>query len=168
MEKKGLKTMAEKMIRPATAADMDRILEIYEYARRFMAENGNPTQWGNGYPARQTLEEDINKERLFLVTEEDCICGVFMFVIGDDPTYADIEGSWRSDTPYGVIHRVAGMGGGIFAAVLEYCEQQINHLRIDTHADNKPMQHVVEKAGFCRRGTIFVEDGSPRIAYDRI
>ena len=160
--------MAQKMIRRAGPADMDRILKIYETARRFMVENGNPTQWGTGYPSRQILEEDIRRERLYVVTEDGRICGVFMFSIGDDPTYARIEGSWRSDAPYGVIHRVAGVGGGIFAVVLEYCARQIGHLRIDTHADNKPMQHVVDKAGFCRRGIIYVADGSPRIAYDRI
>ena len=59
-------------------------------------------------------------------------------------------------------------GGGVFAAALEYCSGVIGHLRIDTHADNKPMQHVVEKAGFSKRGIIYVEDGTPRIAYDRI
>ena len=160
--------MAKKMIRPVHQADMDRILEIYAHARRFMAENGNPTQWGNGYPAREMLAEDIRQGRLFAVTEDGQICGVFLFAIGNDPTYGYIEGCWGSDTPYGVIHRVAGIGGGIFAAVLAYCRTQIGHLRIDTHADNKPMQHVLEKAGFTRRGIIYVADGTPRIAYDMI
>lgn len=31
-------------IRPATADDLPAINAIYAYARRFMAENGNPTQ----------------------------------------------------------------------------------------------------------------------------
>ena len=159
--------MTNKKIRRAEQADMERILEIYGIARKFMTENGNPTQWQNGYPWRDMLEEDIQLERLFVV-EDDTVCGVFMFTIGDDPTYGYIEGSWRSAEPYGVIHRIAGVGGGIFEAALQYCTQQIYHLRIDTHADNKPMQHVVEKAGFSRRGIIYVEDGTPRIAYDRI
>ncbi len=159
--------MANKKIRRASLADMDRILEIYELARRFMAANGNPTQWKDGYPRRDMLEEDIRLARLFVV-EEEAICGVFMFTVGDDPTYAYIEGTWSSNEPYGVIHRIAGTGGGIFEAALEYCTDQIHHLRIDTHADNKPMQHVVEKAGFSRRGIIYVADGTPRIAYDRV
>ena len=159
--------MAKQNVRRAVPADLDRILEIYEIARKFMAENGNPTQWKDGYPPREMLEADIRLERLFVVEEED-ICGVFMFTIGDDPTYAHIEGSWRSSDPYGVIHRIAGVGGGIFAAAMEYCIWQIPHLRIDTHADNKPMQHLVEKAGFSRRGVIYVANGTPRIAYDRI
>ena len=160
--------MTEKKIRPATWADMEEILEIYAHARRFMAENGNPTQWGQHHPSREMLEEDIILSRLYVVEGAERLCGVFMFVVGNDPTYAHIEGSWRSHSPYGVIHRIAGVGGGVFAAALEYCSGIIGHLRIDTHADNKPMQHVVEKAGFSKRGIIYVEDGTPRIAYDRI
>lgn len=160
--------MAEKRIRPARQADMERILEIYELARQFMRENGNPTQWAGGHPRRELLEADILKGQLYVVEEEGHVNGAFVFFIGDDPTYAHIEGSWRSGKPYGVIHRIAGVGGGIFSAALKFCESRIDHLRIDTHADNKPMQHVVEKAGFSRRGIIYVEDGTPRIAYDRI
>ena len=159
--------MTETVVCPAKTEDLDRILEIYEAARKFMAENGNPTQWKDGYPQRDMLEEDIRLQRLFVV-EGEAICGVFMFAMGDDPTYAYIEGSWNSVEPYGVIHRIAGVGGGIFEAALEFCTEQIHHLRIDTHADNKPMQHVVEKAGFSRRGIIYVADGTPRIAYDRV
>lgn len=159
--------MGNKIIRPAKQTDLERILEIYAIARRFMAENGNPTQWKDGYPQCCMLEEDIRLGRLYVV-EADRICGVFMFTVGDDPTYSHIEGEWGSSTPYGVIHRIAGVGGGIFDAALEYCSSMIRHLRIDTHADNKPMQHVVEKAGFIRRGIIYVADGTPRIAYDRV
>ena len=160
--------MTKKRIRPATQADLSDILEIYAHARRFMAENGNPTQWGQNHPAQHVLEEDIGLNRLYVVEGGEGLCGVFMFEVGNDPTYTYIEGSWRSDTPYGVIHRIAGVGGGVFVAALEYCSGVIGHLRIDTHVDNKPMQHVVEKAGFSKRGIIYVEDGTPRIAYDRI
>lgn len=160
--------MAQKNIRLAKEADLNRILEIYEIARQFMRSNGNPTQWNNGYPQPDLLEEDIQLNRLYVVEAEDEIKGVFVFFIGADPTYAYIEGSWRSDTPYGVIHRIAGVGGGIFPVALDFCLSQISQMRIDTHENNKPMQHVVEKAGFSRRGIIYVEDGTPRIAYDWI
>ena len=47
---------------------------------------------------------------------------------------------------------------------LEHCES----LRADTHADNKIMQHLLEKNGFTRCGIIHVADGTPRIAYQRL
>ena len=52
------------------------------------------------------------------------------------------------------------------AAAVEYGRSRCCHIRVDTHADNKPMQHLAEKYGFSRRGIIYVEDGTPRIAYD--
>lgn len=158
------------MVRKATQQDFSRILEIYAYARNFMAQNGNPTQWGMTYPDAELLQEDMSEERLYVVTCGDKVCGVFMFTIGVDPTYALIEdGAWHSDALYGTIHRIAGDGsGGVFGACLDYCKNRINYLRIDTHENNKIMQHVVTQAGFRRCGIIYTDDGTPRIAFDRI
>jgi RimJ/RimL family protein N-acetyltransferase len=44
---------------------------------------------------------------------------------------------------------------------------QIPNIRIDTHRDNAIMQHLLEKNGFVKCGIIYVEDGSPRIAYQK-
>lgn len=158
----------EYQIRKAQREDLPRIEEIYAYARKFMAETGNPNQWGKTTPQTSQLEEDIQKGLLFVLVQEDLIHGVFYFYIGADPTYGVIEdGRWRSDTPYGTIHRIAGDGsGGILAAAVNYARKQIDHLRIDTHHDNKIMQRAVVKQGFRRSGIIHLENGSPRIAYD--
>ena len=155
-------------IRKAQREDLPRIEEIYAFARRFMAETGNPNQWGNTTPQSSLLEDDIEKGLLFVLTDADQIHGVFYFYIGPDPTYGVIEdGRWRSDTPYGTIHRIAGDGsGGILAAAVEFGKTKIDHIRIDTHHDNKIMQRAVAKQGFQRSGIIHLKNGSPRIAYD--
>ena len=158
----------EYTVRKARHEDLPRIEDIYAYARSFMAQTGNPNQWGKTHPPVEQLKKDIEAGKLHVVVSDE-IHGVFYFARETDPTYLEIfDGGWHSDQAYGVIHRIAGVGGGVFAAALEYCSGVIGHLRIDTHADNKPMQHVVEKAGFSKRGIIYVEDGTPRIAYDRI
>ena len=51
------------------------------------------------------------------------------------------------------------------ASAAEFGKARAKNLRIDTHADNAPMQHVLEKAGFARCGTIYCQDGSPRVAF---
>ena len=159
--------MGEYFIRNAVTADLNEIEKIYEYARGFMAANGNPTQWQNGYPQRDMLEDDVAQGKLYVVLDDGKIVGVFMYVIGNDPTYSYIEdGDWMSDEIYGTIHRIASCKSGVFAAALEFCRSRCNHVRVDTHADNKPMQHLAEKYGFQRCGTIYVEDGTPRIAYE--
>ena len=156
-------------VRQAKAEDFARIQEIYSYAREFMARTGNPNQWGNTNPPRHVLEADIQNGNLFVV-EDARIRGVFAFLTGEDPTYGYIEGgSWRSNAPYGTIHRVASDGsGGVFSALMEFALRQNSHLRIDTHRDNKVMQHVVEKNGFVYRGIIYLADGNPRLAYERV
>ena len=159
--------MAKYEIRPALQAELDEIEKIYEDARKFMIQNGNPTQWQNGYPQRELLEEDIHEGNLYVVCIADKLCGVFMFAMGEDPTYAYIEdGAWQSNEPYGTIHRIASCASGVFASAVAFCRGKCAHLRVDTHADNKPMQHLAEKHGFQRCGIIYVEDGTPRIAYE--
>ena len=48
-------------IRPSTYADIDALMAIFAYARKQMAADGNPTQWGDGYPSREQLEHDIQR-----------------------------------------------------------------------------------------------------------
>ena len=159
----------EYQIRNAQPEDLPRIQEIYTHARSFMAAHGNPNQWGRTNPPTAQLIKDIENRLLFLVTLGETIHGAFYFYIGSDLTYDHIEGAWASDSPYGTIHRIASDGsGGILKAAVEFCAAQIRHLRIDTHRDNTVMQAAVEKLGFTRRGIIYIADGSPRIAYDRI
>ncbi len=158
----------EYQIRKARREDLSRIEEIYAYARKFMAETGNPNQWGKTTPPTAQLEVDISRGDLYVLIHEDIIHGVFYFYIGEDPTYGIIEdGRWRSDTPYGTIHRIAGDGsGGVLASAVSFCKTKINHIRIDTHHDNKIMQRAVVKQGFRRSGIIYLANGDPRIAYD--
>ena len=155
-------------VRPARKCDLDRICRIYAYARAFMANHGNPNQWGKTHPPVEQLEKDIEAGDLYVITGEEEIHGVFYFFIGPDPTYGRIfEGCWHAHRPYGTIHRIAGDGsGGILAAAVKFGRQRIDHLRIDTHEDNYVMQRAVEKQGFRRCGIIYIADGSPRIAYD--
>ena len=99
------------------------------------------------------------------------IHGVFAFIIGKEPTYEKIEqGAWISDTEYGTLHRVAGDGTihGIFDKIVDFCGRKIEHLRVDTHEQNRIMQHLISRNGFQKCGIIHVLDGTPRIAYERL
>ena len=159
-------------IRPATFTDLDRLMEIFEAARRFMESTGNPNQWINGYPQRALIAEEISQEHCYVCQDEEGkTIGTFCFVPSPDPNYACIEdGEWLNDAPYHVIHRLASDGSekGIFKACIDWCALQDTNLRADTHADNKVMQHLLEKNGFIRCGIIYVSNGTPRIAYQRV
>lgn len=158
-------------IRKTTPADLEQVMAIYDRARAFMRATGNPTQWAGGYPARELICRDIEEGVSYVALENGEPETVFLFRIGDDPTYHVIEdGAWIQDGPYGVIHRIASMGRvpGCGSKCIQWCFSQCGNLRCDTHDDNKVMQHVLEKNGFVRCGRIYIEDGSPRIAYQKV
>lgn len=164
-------TVPDITIRPAAGDDIPAILDIYQTARRFMAANGNASQWGDSYPPGHLIRSDIDNGYLHVITADGVIHGVFAFLTGPEPNYDVIEqGSWISDGPYRAIHRVAsdGIFRGIVTICMNYCKASCSHLRIDTHENNHVMQHVLEKNGFKKCGIIHLADGSPRIAYEYI
>lgn len=161
-------------IRHATEQDLYQVMEIYAYARRFMAEHGNPNQWGpTNWPPEALIHSDIASGNSYVCTCENEVVGTFFFAQGKDiePTYQKIEnGAWLNDSPYGVVHRLAGNGAvkGIGSFCINWAFEQCGHLRIDTHGDNQVMQSLLAKCGFVHCGTIYVEeDCYPRLAYEK-
>lgn len=155
-------------IRLATASDMNDLLEIYSRARAFMKKTGNPNQWLNCYPTKEILLNDIDLKQMYVVEDEDGIQASFVFFVGIDPTYINIEnGQWLNEDEYGVIHRIAsrGLKKHIGDIVLNYCFSKINNIRIDTHSDNIVMQKFLDKHGFIHVGTIYLKDSSSRLAF---
>ena len=158
------------MIEKATLSQLPQILKIYQQARDFMAQSGNPTQWGTNYPPQEMIRQDILEGKSYVSVENGNICGVFYFALEADPTYAYIDGAWLNDKPYGVLHRIAvgESGKGVAAECFRFAMKHCDNLRIDTHENNIPMQRCLAKNGFRRCGTIYLEDGDPRIAYQKV
>lgn len=162
------------IIRKTTTADIETIMAIYVHARAFMAEHGNPTQWGpRNWPPRELILSDIDQGKSYVCEQDGRIAGTFFYDCGEDvePTYRTIEGSWSESRPYGVIHRIASAGTvkGFGKFCIEWALEKCPYLRIDTHQDNKVMRGLLEKCGFRYCGIIYVENGkSPRMAYDFI
>ena len=132
--------MSHDGIEKAKLEDLPRILQIYASARKFMKQSGNPRQWGDSFPPESLLVKDIEKGQLYVIKDDTGIHGVFAFIIGKEPTYEKIEqGAWISDTEYGTLHRVAGDGTihGIFDKIVDFCGRKIEHLRVDTHEQNR-------------------------------
>ena len=158
-------------IRKANLGELPQIMEVYGLARMFMRANGNFSQWGGGYPGEALLTADIQAGNLYVMCDGSVLEGVFALIPGEDPTYRYIEnGSWHSSRPYATIHRLASRGTarGVAKACFDFCLGKTQYLRIDTHADNRPMQRSLERFGFQKCGTIYLADGSPRIAFDYI
>ena len=156
-------------IRPAIPNDLKELVAIFDYARHFMRQCGNPVQWIDGYPSEELILQEINDKHCFVCEDErNELLGTFCYIAGNDPTYACIEeGEWLNNEPYAVIHRMASNGKvkGISDICLQWCFDKGHNIRVDTHEDNTVMQAILIKNGFQRCGIIYVENGTARIAF---
>ena len=157
------------VIRPAAPADLPALRPVFEAAKAIMRADGNPDQWSApGFPPEDLLLRDIERGGGFVI-EDRVPRAYFALLPSPEPTYDRIDGAWLTDEPYGVIHRIASYpeDHGIFASIIDFAAARYAHLRIDTHRDNRIMQHLLSKHGFTCCGIIWLADGTPRLAYER-
>lgn len=157
-------------IRKTTPDELGLLMKMYENARAFMAKNGNPSQWGNNYPDPSIIAADIASGCSYVCEEDNQIIATFYYKKEPDSTYSQIhDGHWLNPLPYGVVHRIVSTGSvkGTAAFCLKWAFSQCGNLKIDTHRDNKIMQHLLEKIGFKYCGIIYTDDGTERMAYQK-
>lgn len=158
-------------IRRARLSELEKLLPLYEQGRKRMRESGNENQWINGYPQISLIKEDLSKGVCYVACQGELFLAVFTLLEEEEPTYRVIrEGCWLNEEPYGTLHRLAavGQGKGIGRQCIRWCVEKCGNLRVDTHEKNGPMRHILETEGFAQCGRIYVEDGSPRIAYHKV
>ena len=157
-------------IRKTKAEELDKVMEIYAYARQFMAEHGNPNQWKTTNPPRERVEQDISEGKSYVCVDEKDILGVFYFAIEEDPTYQTIyEGNWKNQKEYAVVHRIASAGKakGVGTFCMNWAYEQFSNVKIDTHRDNVVMQNMLKKNGFSYCGIIYLENGEERLSFQK-
>lgn len=158
-------------IRNTCIEEIDKVMEIYARARMFMAEHNNPNQWKNNKPTREQIESDILAGKHYVCVENDEIAAVFYYANEVDPTYVTIyDGAWLNEEAYSVVHRIASAGTvkGAGSFCMEWAASQSKNLKIDTHKDNYVMQNMLKKCGFTHCGTIYLEDGEPRLGFHKV
>jgi GNAT superfamily N-acetyltransferase len=156
--------------------DLKAIMDIIHDAQLFMRSQ-NSGQWQDGSPSEATLRSDIEKRQLYIVNDGEIIHGVTA-ILGHDADYDHlIEGSWKNDQPYLVIHRFAVSSkyrhGGIGTYMLSRVEdlarkRHISDLRVDTHEKNLPMIALLEKNGYEKRGIAMLGGTKERIVFEKV
>ena len=174
--------VTKRTIREAKPADMPEIMQVMEAAKRIMRLSGNMHQWEDGYPSEAVILGDMEKHGGFVILAlqatkgraEDSgrIVGYFAFLPSPEPTYSKIyDGEWLDDIQsYHVVHRIASYPDvhGIFSDIMDFCFSHDANIRIDTHKDNRIMQHNIEKHGFTYCGIIYLASGDERMAYQKL
>lgn len=162
------------IIEHAQLEEVKPCMRIIADARYFQQECGF-TQWTAEYPNTAILQEDIHKQRGYVLKVKGKIAGYLCIDFEGEPAYANItEGSWATSEKYAVVHRMAiseefrnaGMTYIAFALIEKIClENGMESIRVDTQAENKRMQHILNKLNFTKRGIINFE--GPKLAYDK-
>ena len=159
--------------------DIPEMMKIFDEARESIRALGI-NQWQNGYPHKAVIESDIARGYSRVVSSEGKIVATFAVLHDGEPTYDKIyDGAWLTGNSrdYIAIHRVAILiacrGLGIATKIIDYATDTAKGLgfasiRIDTHKGNIVMRKMLEKNGFTHCGTIYLESGDERVAYEKI
>ena len=159
-------------LRLAKLNEADKCYQCIEDAREYHKSQGF-VQWHPDYPTKQTVLDDISKSIGYAFANDDVI-GYCCIIFGDEPAYKNIDGKWKSDKPYAVVHRLAfssevrgkSLSREAFKLIKELClSNNIDAIRCDTQEENKVMQHILEREGFSYCGLIQF-DGGPKLAYE--
>ena len=71
-------------IRKTTLNDLEPVMAMYDYARKFMQEHGNPNQWINGYPSEEYIRREIADGHSYICeNEQGETVGTFCFIVGE-------------------------------------------------------------------------------------
>ena len=161
-----------RIIREARPTDITNIMQVMEAAKRIMRSSGNMHQWADGYPSEAVIISDMEKNGGYVIEDAGCIVGYFAFLPSPEPTYSKIyNGEWLDNVQsYHVVHRIASYPDvhGIFSDIMDFCFSLDANIRIDTHKDNRIMQHNIKKHGFTYCGIIYLANGDERMAYQRL
>lgn len=158
----------------ARPKDLEICAGLMREGRAFQQEQGF-VQWTPDYPNRDTVLEDIQSAKGYVLKVDGQIAGYLCVDFDGEPAYEDIrQGQWETGEPYAAVHRLAlsgqfrgrGLTTAIFEQVRALClARGVTGIRGDTDPQNLRMQHVLEKNGFRRRGVILFQ-GSEKLAYD--
>lgn len=160
-------------LRRAEPSEAEICYQCIEDAREYHKSMGFE-QWRPDYPTRQTIADDIAQKNGYVFVNAGEVIGYCCIVIGQEPAYREIDGVWKTDRPYAVVHRMAfskrARGGGLsreaVRLIKELClKNHIAAIRVDTQEENRVMQHILSREGFEYCGLIQF-GGGPQLAYE--
>ncbi|SNR58813.1 Acetyltransferase (GNAT) family protein [Maribacter sedimenticola] len=156
------------MIELAKISELNEILHLTD-ACRIAMENKGIYQWTTDYPSRKAFLNDLDRNELFTLKNQQTIIGCIVISTYMDTEYSPV--SWL--TPNGLnyyIHRLAVhpnfQGKGFAQRLMDFGEDfakknKALSIRLDTFSQNKRNQKFYEQRGYKRLEDIFFPQQSP-------
>lgn len=150
------------MIRKATYSDIESILSLTKACAKDMKNKGI-LQWNDLYPSAEVFAQDIEREELYILTDNSQIFGTIVISSLMDAEYIPIK--WLTPNNHNMyIHRLAVhpeyQGLGLAQNLMDFAEtfartHQYNSIRLDTFSQNQKNQKFYELRNYMRLGSIF-------------
>ncbi len=167
--------MGDFYLQKADRTNLDAVMVLINEAKRYLNSQGID-QWQTGYPDTNIIMEDIMHGRGYLVMNDNDIAAYLCIDFDGEPSHEELTGEWKSDLPYGIIHRLAisdaykgrGLASIVFQLAQQLCiDKGFFSIHADTDEANVIMRHVLAKNGFDYCGTIWF-DNSLKYAYEKV
>jgi ribosomal protein S18 acetylase RimI-like enzyme len=150
------------MIRKASLEDLNEIKELTEACAEALQQQ-NIFQWNEQYPSLGKLENDIQREELFVYEIENRIIAIMVLTPKMDAVYGDIK--WLTETDNNLyIHRLATHPNfwrkGYARKMMDFAEdfaknRNFTSIRLDTFSKNLRNQKFYEARDYLRLGDVY-------------
>lgn len=150
------------MIRKANLNDLREIKKLTEACATVLQEQ-NIFQWNEHYPSLEKLQNDIEKQELYVFEEENMIIAIIVLTPNMDEVYRNIN--WLSKTANNLyVHRLAThpayWGKGYARKMMDFAEEFARNknfisIRLDTFSKNTRNQKFYEARGYTKLGDVY-------------
>lgn len=160
------------MIRHAKHSEIEKILSITRACAAKMISK-SILQWNDLYPSREAFQQDINRDELYVLVENEQILGCIAISSIKDVEYEGVEWLGPDGLNY-YVHRLAvhpgHQGKGLAQRLMDFAEElarlkNADSIRLDTFSRNKRNQRFYEQRGYKRLGAVYFPDQSPHPFY---
>lgn len=150
----------------AESTDLDNIFAVFKSAIKNMEQQGL-FQWDDIYPDRNTIENDILNQQLYVGRIDERIASIFVVNNLCDPEY-DL-GKWQyPHSRYCIIHRLCvnpefqncGIGTFTVKYIEDFVKEKgVESIRLDCFAQNQVACRMYERLGYNKVGVVEFRKG---------
>ena len=160
------------MIRKAKLPEIAEILELTRACGKEMASRGI-YQWNDSYPSRTVLENDVDRNELYVLEDSGRLLGIIALTNLIDEEYKSV--SWLTPNHNNLyVHRLAidpkYQGLGFAQHLMSFAEDfarkgNFTSIRLDTFSQNPRNQKFYEQRGYSRLGVVYFPNQSEHPFY---
>lgn len=152
-------------IRLARMEDLEVSHAIVKGATKYMNEQGIP-QWDDIYPENATLRQDIERQEMYVIEQDNRAVGIIVLNEEQSPEYASIP--WKYAGRVLVVHRLtispAHQSRGLASCLMKFAEdaaviRAYNCVRLDAFTQNPAAVTLYDRRGYRKAGIVHFRKG---------